>query len=129
MRVVFSGTKFAIGRPLLPMFKTNRCPPFDWVHVNFLASLIKTKNANLRAVTASWSDLRSPIAMYSGTPPGPMMLPASTPGLSLLKYHAHRPYRRSARFSTTRLCGPDSQIVSLLYPVRRNAGLDDCQMR
>jgi hypothetical protein len=50
MHVVFSGTKFAIGRLLLSKFKTDPCPPFDWVHANFLMSLIKTKNAGLRAV-------------------------------------------------------------------------------
>jgi hypothetical protein len=50
MRIVFSGTNFAIGRLLPPKSKTDPCPPFDWVHVNFPVSLIKTKNANLRAV-------------------------------------------------------------------------------
>jgi hypothetical protein len=50
MRIVFSGTKFAIGRLLLPQSKTDPCPPFYWVHANFLVSLIKTKNAGLPAV-------------------------------------------------------------------------------
>ena len=52
MRIVFSGTKFAISGLLLrlPKSKTDPGPPFDWVHANFLVSLIKTKNAGLRAV-------------------------------------------------------------------------------
>jgi hypothetical protein len=75
MEMRIAGTKFVIGRLLLPKSKTDPCPPFDRVHANFLVSLIKTKMPACERSSASWSHLRSRIAMYPGIPPGPMMAP------------------------------------------------------
>jgi hypothetical protein len=65
MRIVSSGTKFAVVRLLLAGSKTKSCPPLDWLHANFLVRLFKTKEAGLRAIFCVVVGLAGTVAWHS----------------------------------------------------------------